>query len=125
MIDTLNEAGWTGYPLLLLAMLSAGTGLVALVLAAAKAWRPALVIAGVAAGFAFMGVLGGRFGFADGMRGSYKAVAHASPDDRAMILEGSEREARSAITLGLFSLPGGLLGALAVGLSFARTGDKR
>lgn len=125
MQEMLYEAGWTAYPLLLTAMAAIGLGLVAVLLAAAKALRPALVVAGIALGLAFVGVLGGRLGYHDGLRGSYKAVAHAHPDDRQAILEGSEREARSAITLGLFSVPGGLLGALAVGLSFARTGGKR
>jgi hypothetical protein len=125
MQEMIYEAGWTAYPLLLTAMAAIGTGLVAVVLAAAKALRPALVVAGIAAGFAFVGVAGGRLGYHDGLRGSYKAVAHAAPSDRQTIIVASEREARSAITLGLFSLPGGLLGALAVGLSFARTGSKR
>lgn len=125
MQELIYEAGWTGYPLLLAAMASSGVGLVALVLAAAKAWRPALVVAGVAVGLTFVGVLGGRLGYHDGLRGSYKAVAHASPADRETIIVASEREAKSNLTLGLFSLPGGLLGALAVGLSFARTGGRR
>lgn len=125
MQQMLYEAGWSGYPLLLAALASSSVGLVALVLAAAKAWRAALVVAGVAVGVAFVGVLGGRLGYHDGLRGSYKAVAHAHPDDRQAILEGSAREASSNLTLGLFSLPGGLLGALAVGLSFARTGGRR
>ncbi len=125
MQDMMLMAGWSGYPLLLAALASGGVGLVALGLAAAKAWRPALVMAGVAVGVAFVGVLGGQAGYLSGLRGSYKAVAHAAPADRATILAASEQEAKANVTLGLFSLPGGLLAALAAGVAFARTGGPR
>jgi hypothetical protein len=121
MQEMFYEAGWLAYPLLLAALTSTGIGLLAVVLAAAKALRPALMIAGLATGIAFVGVLGGRFGYLDGLRGAYRAVAHAHPDDRQTILAASEREARSSLALGLLSLPGGLLGVVAVGISFART----
>ncbi len=125
MDDMMTNAGWVAYPLLLSAIAAGGAGLLALVLSGAKLLRPALVIAGVAVGLAFVGVFAGRAGSHDSMRRSYRAVAHALPEDREPILAGAERESRSSMTLGLLSLPGGLLGAVAVGLAFARTGSSR
>lgn len=126
MAETYANAGAFGLLAIYLFLGATAFGLVALGLCAlTRAFRLGLVLAGVAVGFGFVSVLGGFVGRTSDLRGSYKAVAHASPYDRLDILEGSKREAQANVTMGLLGLPGLLLGSLGVALAFGRTQVKR
>lgn len=115
MNEMMNEAGPISYVVIAGSLLGWVVALAMLSLAVMRTTvRPALVAAGAVLGIGFAVVLIGAYGEFSNVRGGFKAVAHAAPEDRPIIMEGVRREARQATRLGAFG-GGPLIGlALAV-----------
>ena len=127
MRELLENTGATG---LLLLLLGVGGGMLAVgalgLAAATRAFRPALLLAGLALGLSVAALLIGFGARTHGMQNAYRAVAYASPADRATIIAGSRLEAQANVTLGaMVALPLLLLSVGAIGAAFARTGGAR
>lgn len=125
MRELLEFSGPTGYLVLMLGMFGVLPGLGALGLAGlTRGFRPALLLAGVTLGLGVGALLMGFIGRTASLKGSYRAVAHASPVDRSTILAAARSEAEASATLGLGAgIPLLLLAGCAMGAAFARTGE--
>jgi D-aminopeptidase len=123
MRDLVNEAGVTAWVLLLVLLAGGALCVVGLVLGLTKQPRASLTLAGAVAGFALAALILGYEGRQADLAGSYKAIAHASPADRGIILEGSRAEAQANTTLGfMVAVPLFVLSGVAGALARARGG---
>jgi hypothetical protein len=127
MRELIEFSGATGYLLLLMGVSGVMLALGAVGLAAfTRAFRPALMLAGLTLGIGVTALLLGFGARTRDMQTTYRAVAHANPADRATILAGSRHEAQANVTLGaMVSLPLLLLSFGAIGAAFGRTGGAR
>lgn len=112
--DAWNEGGWPMYPVLLFAMASTVVGAVgAFFVARGKpvVWAASALVS------VFVAALG-VFGYRNGLIGSFEAIQHAAPVDRAVIMNGSVGEASQCVVFALL-LVAGILLVQGVALAFS------
>jgi hypothetical protein len=112
--DAWNEGGWPMYPVLSFAMASTVVGAVgAFFVARGKpvAWAVSACLS------VFVAALG-VFGYHNGLIGSFEAIQHASPLDRAVIMNASVGEASQCVVFALL-LVAGILAVQGVALAFS------
>lgn len=126
MSELIQEAGAPGYLLLLLGFLGLPLGVGALAMSAvSRAFRPALVLAGLVLGLGLMSLTLSVSWRSSSRSSSMRAIAHAAPEDRSVIMAVAFAESNSVTTLGaLVGLPMLLLAGGAFGAAFARTGSR-
>lgn len=113
------EGGWPMYALLALG----GLASVVNALGAFFLSRGTPIVAGVGIFLSLLAGAVGAFGYRSGMTGSFQAIAHAAPMDRAIIMNGATGESMMCLVLGA-SMVGALFLALGLGALIAAAGVK-
>jgi len=112
--DAWNEGGWPMYPVLLFAMAATAVGAVGVFLVG----RGKPVVWAVSALLSVFVAALGVFGYRNGLIGSFEAIQHAAPVDRAVIMNGSVGEASQCVVFALL-LVAGILLVQGVALAFS------
>ena len=97
------QAGGFGmFPILMLLLAAGPAALVTLGLGVApKLAKVAVVVSTVTVALGLLAAGFGVIGYLDGVRGTERAVAHVSPEDRQSILSAGEAESSIALRFGL------------------------